>query len=176
MKTRINVVGNSASGKSTFARALAVRLDVDYIEMDALFWKPNWGESTDAEFLQSIEQRTLGKSGWVLDGNYTRTIPTKWQEVEQVIWIDTSFGRNLYQSIYRALNRCMSKKELWLGTGNVETWGKLFTKDSIVWWMIKNHRRNRGRYLRMMADPAYSHIEFVRLRSSSEIDDYLDQI
>ncbi|MDW1988695.1 AAA family ATPase, partial [Vibrio sp. 811] len=35
---RINVIGSSGSGKSTFAKALAQKLDVTHIEMDKLFW------------------------------------------------------------------------------------------------------------------------------------------
>lgn len=35
---KINVVGTSGSGKSTFSRRLAAQLAIPYIEMDALFW------------------------------------------------------------------------------------------------------------------------------------------
>jgi len=41
---RINVVGTSASGKSTFARMLAQKLQLDYIELDDLFWLDDWQE------------------------------------------------------------------------------------------------------------------------------------
>ena len=41
---KINVVGTSGSGKSTLARQLAERLDVPYIEMDRLYWRPEWRE------------------------------------------------------------------------------------------------------------------------------------
>ena len=39
---RINVVGTSGSGKSHFSSRLAAKLGVPYIEMDAVFWLPNW--------------------------------------------------------------------------------------------------------------------------------------
>ena len=39
---RINVVGTSGSGKTTIGSALAGRLDVPYVELDALAWKPGW--------------------------------------------------------------------------------------------------------------------------------------
>ncbi|ENV13615.1 hypothetical protein F965_00713 [Acinetobacter schindleri NIPH 900] len=39
---RINVVGTSASGKSTFARALATKLGLSDIELDNLFWLERW--------------------------------------------------------------------------------------------------------------------------------------
>ena len=51
----INVVGTSASGKSTFSKALAAKLNVKYIEMDELFWKPNWQESNNSEFLPKVQ-------------------------------------------------------------------------------------------------------------------------
>ncbi len=38
----INVVGTSGSGKSTLARRLAHRLELPWIELDRLYWRPNW--------------------------------------------------------------------------------------------------------------------------------------
>jgi gluconate kinase len=38
---KVNVVGTSGSGKSTFSQQLARVLDCEYIEMDRLHWKPN---------------------------------------------------------------------------------------------------------------------------------------
>lgn len=49
---RINVIGTSGSGKSTFSRMLATTLGYPYIEMDAMFWQPNWQESSnDDEYI-----------------------------------------------------------------------------------------------------------------------------
>ena len=44
---RINVVGTSGCGKSTVGKRIAERLSVPYIQLDELYWKPNWAESTD---------------------------------------------------------------------------------------------------------------------------------
>ncbi|MBN0386682.1 (d)CMP kinase, partial [Pseudomonas aeruginosa] len=43
----INVVGTSGSGKSTLARRLAHRLELPWIELDRLYWRPNWQGAPD---------------------------------------------------------------------------------------------------------------------------------
>lgn len=164
---KINVIGSSGSGKSTFSKKLARKLDLPYIEMDAMFWGKNWYWPSDEEFFEKLEQ-ALGQDSWVLDGNYTRTIPIKWKEVDTVIWIDFSFLRTFYQASSRAISRIISQEEIWPGTGNKETWGKLFSKDSIVLWMLKNYRRNKRRYAILDQNPAYEHIKFIRLRSPKD--------
>ncbi len=50
---KINVVGTSATGKSTFSRALAARLGLHYIELDNLFWLDDWQECPDEIFCQN---------------------------------------------------------------------------------------------------------------------------
>jgi energy-coupling factor transporter ATP-binding protein EcfA2 len=73
---KINVIGTSGSGKSTFAKALAQQLAIPYIEMDTLFWKPHWTGSSDAELFEKLEQ-AISQPSWVLDGNYKRSQPIK---------------------------------------------------------------------------------------------------
>ena len=82
--SRINVVGTSASGKSTLAKAIAAKLGCGYIEMDALWFKENWQNVSDEEFNAKVAEATQGDT-WVLDGNYTRTVPIKWQRVQMVV-------------------------------------------------------------------------------------------
>ena len=63
---RINVVGTSGSGKSTFSQVLANKLNYPYLEMDAMFWKPNWQGSTDEELFATLKRKLaalLLKSG-----------------------------------------------------------------------------------------------------------------
>lgn len=100
---KINVVGTSGSGKSTLARQLAERLDVPYIEMDRLYWRPEWQGTPDDAFLARLEQMLAeAGDGWVLDGNYSRTQPIKWREVDYILWLDYGFGRTLWQAVRRA--------------------------------------------------------------------------
>jgi hypothetical protein len=165
---RVNVVGASGSGKSTFSKRLASLLEQPSIEMDALFWNPNWSESPDELFFARLRS-ALAHPRWVLDGNYDRTLPIKWQNVTAVIWLDYSLPRTLLQGIERALFRAWTQVELWPGTGNRESFrGSFFSKKSVLLWALRSHGKLRTRYAERMTDPAYAEIAFFRLRSPAE--------
>ncbi len=172
---KVNVIGTTGSGKSTFTRSLAAKLNVACIEMDKLFWKPNWEETPDKEFFAALEQ-ALQQKGWVLDGNYTRTIPIKWKDVDTVIWLDYGFFTNLFRISKRSIQRTLSGDELWEGTGNRESFRKLFSQDSIMLWFFKAYAKNKKRYAQMMEEEQYAHIKFIRIRSPKETQRLLDNI
>lgn len=143
-------------------------LQVPCIEMDRLFWGPNWHKPDDDEFFNTVRE-ALKAPAWVLDGNYTRTIPIKWAEVDWVIWLDYSLGTTLWQAVKRAVRRAWSKEELWPGTGNRESFRQtFFSKDSMIWWSLTTHRQTRVKYEGVMADPEYARVRFVRLRNHME--------
>lgn len=54
---KINVVGTSASGKTTFSLELANKLNLAYIELDDLLWQDDWKETNDPEFFQKIQDK-----------------------------------------------------------------------------------------------------------------------
>jgi cytidylate kinase len=166
---RINVIGTSGSGKSTFAKPLAEALQLPYIEMDQLFWKPDWAESTDEEFLPRIEQ-VAARPQWVLDGNYSRSFPIKLKRAQLLVWIDLPFFTTTYQVTRRAIKRSFSQAELWPGTGNRETLKKsFFSKDSVIWWSITHYQSTGVKYEQLMRSEAYEDIAFLRLTSRKQI-------
>ncbi len=170
---RINVVGTSGSGKSTVSKRLSNILNVPYIEMDKLFWGPNWHWPTDLEFFDKLK-KALQAEHWVLDGNYTRTVPIKWEHVDTVVWLDYPFSTTLFRAIKRAFQRSLTQEELWKGTGNRESFRKsFFSKESIIWWTIKTHGQVRKKYEKCMTDPQLANIKFIRLRSNSEVETFL---
>jgi adenylate kinase family enzyme len=82
--SRINIIGTSGSGKSSFAKKLSQITGFPYVEMDKVFWGPNWKWPSDEEFFSKLKVALAGEK-WILDGNYTRTIPIKWEKVDLVI-------------------------------------------------------------------------------------------
>ncbi len=165
---RINVIGTSGSGKTTFGRKLANILDHPFIEMDAVFWGPNWYFPPDEEFFPKLTEM-LNQEKWVLDGNYTRTMGFKWDRVQAVVWLNFSFARTLYQAVKRATCRLFTQEELWPGTGNRENLKMLFSKDSIVLWTIRGYHRHVKRNIGYINAEEYSHIRFHRIRSPRDV-------
>lgn len=163
--TQMNVVGTSGSGKTTVSQSLSRILQIEHIEMDSIFWGANWSWPSDDDFFAHLQQ-ALAQDAWVLDGNYTRTIPIKWKHVEVVIWLDYSFLRTMQHAITRAMTRSMTQEELWEGTGNRESFRRsFFSTDSILLWTMKTHSTVRQKYERLMHDAHYSDIRFIRFRS-----------
>jgi adenylate kinase family enzyme len=171
---RINVIGTSGSGKSTFSKKLAEILNCRHIEIDQLYWRPNWQEAPEDEFLSSLEE-ALKAEKWVLDGNYTRTTPVKWRNVQMVIWLDYSFPKILTRVVKRAIQRSITKEDLW-NTGNRESLLRAISKDSIIWWSIKTYKPNKIKYELTIKDENYNHIQFARLKSPKEADRFLKDL
>ena len=172
---KINVVGTSGSGKTTFGKQLAEILNIPLIEMDAIYWGPDWSGAFDQELFSRLNT-ALEAENWVLDGNYSRTEDIKWKQVEDVIWLDFSFPRTVYQAISRAIPRLVSQEELWPGTGNRESLRMLLSRDSIVLWTIQTYGRRKKKYLSMMKADEYSHLRFHRVRSPQEADQLLQDL
>ncbi|XOV86619.1 MAG: adenylate kinase [Pseudomonadota bacterium] len=172
--TRFNVVGSSGSGKSTLGRLIAEHLGLPRIELDALYWGPDWQEPPEQEFLVRV-RAALDSDRWVLDGNYSRTVPIKWQRVQVVVWLDLPYAVILYQVISRTLRRVFRQEELW--SGNRESFRKaFFSRDSVIWWSLTNLARVRRGYETAMKSEDFAHIRFVRLRSRRAVREFVTSL
>ena len=65
--TKIVVLGVSASGKSTFARSLATKIQLPLIHIDEIMWNPGWQYIGDEETVRRIEE-VSEQDGWIIEG------------------------------------------------------------------------------------------------------------
>jgi adenylate kinase family enzyme len=173
---RVNVVGSSGCGKTTFSKLLASKLNVPQIELDELYWGPNWKPVPDEILFEHLE-KALSQENWVLDGNYSRTAPIKWKKVTAVVWLDYSYSRILFQVTRRSLTNIISGRELWQSNRNKETFSMTFLhKDSILLWTLTNLGKIKKQYEIYSTDPGFRHILFYRLRSPGEAQNFLNSI
>ena len=171
---KINVIGTAGVGKSTLAKKLSVILSQPHIEIDQIFWGPNWKKPTNREFYDNLKSFLDANPTFVLDGNYTKATSLKWTYVETVVWINLSFTQTLWQLVGRTFKRLILRKELWPNTGNRESiYAHLFTKDSIFYWLIKTFKGNQLKYKSDMVLKQWAHLQFIELTSNAEVREFL---
>ncbi|HEX3050884.1 MAG TPA: shikimate kinase [Aggregatilineaceae bacterium] len=168
---RIVIIGNTGSGKTTLARTLAQRLDRPHIELDALFWEPDWKQAETAVFRARVAEAIAGEQ-WVIDGNNHRVRDLVWARAELLIWLDYPLRVHFWRLMRRTLRRVVHREELW--NGNRETWKAQFlSRDSLFVWLFKGYRRHRREW--PVALERYSHLTVIRLRSPRETEKWLAQ-
>lgn len=166
---RVSVVGVSGSGKTTVARALAARLGVPHVELDAIYHQPGWTGLDDEEFARRVAEATAGES-WVVDGNYSRIRDIVWASADTVVVLDLPRWRVMSQLLARTLRRGWTGEELW--AGNRERLRNLIRRQpeqNILLWSWTTHAKIRRRYRAAPADPRWSGSTFLQARSRAEV-------
>jgi adenylate kinase family enzyme len=172
---RISVVGSTGSGKTTFARRLAAKLQVSHVELDSLFWDAGWTQVDDDTFRARVDAATAGDA-WVADGNYARARDIVLARADTAVWLDLPLGTCLGRILRRTARRARTREELW--SGNRESWRRHVGRDSLVWWLVTSYRRKRGEYEKRFMGPAreFPHLAAHRFRNAAEADAWLKSL
>jgi adenylate kinase family enzyme len=173
---RVCVIGNSGSGKTTLARALAARLDLERLELDALYHQANWTPLPDDEFRTRVTAFCAAPR-WVTDGNYKAVAPIIWSYADTILWLDYPRWRTTWRVLRRSVRRATLRRELW--NGNVESWRNLLSRDrkrNVVLWSFTAHAAKREQYGRAAADGTWANTTVHRFRRPRDTDRWLAQL
>lgn len=163
------IASASGNGKTTLGRELARRLDVPFVELDALVHGPNWVETPDDELRARLEP-ILAWEGWVIDGAYQRKIgELVLREADLVVWLDLPMRVWLPRLIRRTVHRRRSHEPLW--NGNRETlrdviWGR----ESLFVYALHSHMRRRRTWPHTLED-----YPVVRLRTPADVEAFTER-
>lgn len=175
---RISIVGNSGSGKSTMARALAARLGCPALELDAVFHQPNWTPLPTEDFRARVGEFMSSSSQWIVEGNYPAVLSDVWAAADTVIWMSPSRAENMLAIVGRTLRRALTREVLW--NGNRESLRNLWRLDdpeaSVIAWAWTRHALYQQRYTAATQDPAHAHLRFVRLDSHRAASHWLHEL
>ncbi len=171
---RIVVVGNTGVGKSTLAEEIARRVHSPIVELDALFWQPNWQDPDPDQFRADVREATSGPA-WVVAGNYTSRIEDiLWDRTDLVVWLDYRISRTFWRLWWRTWRRWRNDELLW-GTNREQFWRHFLTGDSLFLFLLRSHGPCRRYMEAAMAAPSWPGLRFVRLRTPQAADRWLEE-
>ena len=165
---RVAVIATaSGCGKTTFGRALAERLGVAFVELDALNHQAGWRELDAAELRRRVEP-LVAREAWVIDGSYRGKLgDLVLASADTVVWLDLPRRVWLPRLVRRTARRVVLRERLW--NGNRETLRGVFSGgDSLVAYALRTAPRRRQRYPRELA-----RYRVARLRTPTEVDAFL---
>ena len=193
---RIIVIGTTGSGKTVLAQEIAQRFAIPHIELDALYWGPDWTPYPQEEFRTSVEQATRG-ANWVIDGNHSHISDIVWPRANTLIWLDYALPVILWHLVKRTTRRLVFQQELW--HGNRETLQNQFVwriasrslrravgredpkdeqglsiddeianPDQSAAQTLNAHQRRRAIFPQLFNSPEAAHLDIIILRSPKE--------
>jgi energy-coupling factor transporter ATP-binding protein EcfA2 len=162
---RILILGRTGSGKTTLARELAAAIGVPHVELDALYFGPDFSTAPLA-VLRDRTSAAIAGDRWVTDGNKRAVRDLVWPRADTVIWLDYPLVVCLWRLGKRAVWRTSVLK-----TQAAETGGKTRLPRQVllaakgVLTALRSHKGQRREYPRMFAEQENQHLTVVRLRS-----------
>jgi len=165
---RIMILGSGGAGKSTLARRLSERLQIDVIYLDQYYWKEHWVESTKEEFKKNVQQ-LVEKEQWIMDGNYASTLAERLKHVDQIIFLDTPNWKCLFR-IYKRYFQYRGRTREGMTKNCPERVDLIFAHYILIYPLV-----HKPRVFKMIKE--YNAFDkLVILKNNKDIDKYLAQV
>jgi len=162
---RVLVIGPGGAGKSTFARRLGERLNIEVTHLDKAYWRSGWTKPGEDEWVQRVAELTSGDA-WVMDGNFGGTLELRVKHCDTIIFLDMPRLLCLWRVVKRRLTyRNRSRPDMAEGCHE-----KLDLE--FILWVWNYSRRSRPRVVKLLAEHAEGK-QVVWLRSPREAERFL---
>ncbi len=152
---------------------MAEVLGCPHTELDGLYHQADWKPLEAEEFRRTVEE-AISAPTWVVDGNYSAVRHRVWEEADTVVYLDMPLHLVLSRLASRTVRRVITQEELW--NGNREPLSNLYSVDpqrSVIAWTVTRHAALRRRYADASQHPLWSGLEFIRLCSSGQVQQFM---
>lgn len=163
---RVLVIGKSGSGKSTLSQKLGRKLDLEVLHLDKFYWRSGWSKTPADEWLQAVA-RLVGGESWVIDGNYSGTLPQRIEACDTIVFLDLPVIVCLWRIAKRwLLYRHASRPDMAEGCPekiNIE----------FILWVLGYSRGTRPKVVKLIQENTENKT-IVWLRSRKEVNRFLE--
>lgn len=156
---RICLIGPSNSGKSTLAASLTKKLGFKCYHLDQIAHIPNsnWQRKSNQDLTQA-HQQIINQDCWIIDGNYSITMPARFTRATSVIWIDANLTGAIWRYIWRSIKNDPARP------GRLKGATREFNIGLIKYTLV-NYPKNKITYKKFLsAQPNLPVITFSSLR------------
>lgn len=161
------------------AAALAQRLNLGHIEVDAHFHLEDWSHPSEADFRSSLstamDSFDSSHGGWVACGNYGSKVgDLRRERCDTIVWLDLPKPVVITRLVRRTLRRAVLREHLW--NGNREPLGNFLSRDpdkNVILWSWTRFAKVRLQYETAMNDGSWAHLEVHRLGTRAQADAFL---
>ncbi len=171
---RLHLIGSSGAGKTTLGRALAQQLGLPFVDLDDLYWQPGWQPVSHAELAHRVAP-TLAQPGWVIVGNYRATTELHvWPRITHLVVLDLPLPTLLRRTVWRTLRRGLTGEPCC--NGNREQLSRLFHRDGVVRYLLRNWHTRHERQQRLHHEPTLVHAQVLRHTRTPTVRQLLAQL
>lgn len=110
---KIHIIGSVASGKTTLAKDLSMKLQIPYYELDNVVWK----RSDSGDIRRSEEERKAHllsitqTDRWIVEGVHSEEwVSGSFQQADVIVFLDTNYSKRTYRIVKRYVKQKLGQE------------------------------------------------------------------
>ena len=165
---RICIYGRG--GKTSLSRALGHLTGLPVIELDAIFWLPNWVERDGDEMLEIVRERIEElPEGWIIDGNYSKIRPHILPLADTVIWLNLPTWSVTLRIVKRTILNVFRRNRIC--GDNYENLFNAIAPSSVIWFNAFSGKKSQQRVAESLRTMEFD-ANVYEIRSYRELRDF----
>ncbi len=161
---KVLIIGCPGSGKSTMAKKVAEITKWPLLHLDVIYHIDNYHQISKEELQSKISDFIKGKSNFIIDGNYSATLPMRMEMADTIVMFDLDTDT----CMRNVLNRIASNQprdDIAPGFDNT-----IYHQDFIDY--VKDFREERLPYIEELISEFPGTI--IRINSYEDADDFIE--
>lgn len=166
---RVMIVGTAGVGKTTLATLIGGLTGLPVHHLDLLAWTAGWVRRPAKDFERDVDKVLKGER-WVVDGNYTKSLPVRAGHADTLILIDLP----LWQCLLRVFGRWWQHTDMF-GRGKQRPDLPEGCPEPLPWtflkWVLSAPPRHQSLWLEVAGKNPK--MRFIHLTSARQVDEFV---